>query len=65
MQVTETLSEGLKRAYTVVVPAADIESRRAARLKLSSSATATKYSNSRMLIRSISKTYSLYTLIAI
>ena len=26
MQVTETLSEGLKRAYTVVVPAADIES---------------------------------------
>jgi trigger factor len=32
MQVTETLSEGLKRAYTVVVPAADIESRRAARL---------------------------------
>ena len=23
MQVTETLSEGLKRAYTVVVPAAD------------------------------------------
>ncbi len=32
MQVTETLSEGLKRAYTVVVPAADIENRRAARL---------------------------------
>lgn len=32
MQVTETLSEGLKRAYTVVVPAADIESRRMARL---------------------------------
>ena len=30
MQVTETLSEGLKRAYTVVVPAADIESKRAA-----------------------------------
>ncbi len=28
MQVTETLSEGLKRAYTVVVPAADIESKR-------------------------------------
>ena len=25
MQVTETLSDGLKRAYTVVVPAADIE----------------------------------------
>lgn len=32
MQVTETLSEGLKRGYTVVVPAADIESRRTARL---------------------------------
>jgi trigger factor len=32
MQVTETLSEGLKRAYTVVVPAADLETRRAARL---------------------------------
>jgi len=32
MQVTETLSDGLKRAYTVVVPAADIESKRAARL---------------------------------
>ncbi len=32
MQVTETLSEGLKRAFTVVVPSADIESRRAARL---------------------------------
>ena len=32
MQVTETLSEGLKRAYTVVVPAADIESKRAAKL---------------------------------
>ena len=32
MQVTETLSEGLKRAFTVVVPAADIESKRAARL---------------------------------
>src|SRR5579871_6070103 len=32
MQVTETLSEGLKRAYTVVVPAADIESKRAERL---------------------------------
>jgi trigger factor len=31
MQVTETLSEGLKRAYTVVVPASDIESKRAAR----------------------------------
>ena len=32
MQVTETLSEGLKRAYTVVVPAADLESKRSARL---------------------------------
>jgi trigger factor len=32
MQVTETLSDGLKRAYTVVVPAADIEKRRAAKL---------------------------------
>jgi trigger factor len=32
MQVIETLSEGLKRAYTVVVPAADIETKRAARL---------------------------------
>jgi trigger factor len=32
MQVTETLSDGLKRAYTVIVPAADIESRRMARL---------------------------------
>jgi trigger factor len=32
MQVTETLSEGLKRAYAVVVPAADIEGRRASRL---------------------------------
>jgi trigger factor len=32
MQVTETLSEGLKRTFTVVVPAADIESRRARRL---------------------------------
>jgi trigger factor len=32
MQVTETLSEGLKRAYTVVVPAADIETKRALRL---------------------------------
>ncbi len=32
MQVTETLSDGLKRAYTVVVPAADIESKRATRL---------------------------------
>src|SRR5215469_3343003 len=32
MQVTETLSDGLKRAYTVVVPASDIESKRAARL---------------------------------
>jgi trigger factor len=32
MQVTETLSEGLKRAYTVVVPATDIETRRSERL---------------------------------
>jgi trigger factor len=31
MQVTETLSDGLKRAYTVVVPAADIETKRTAR----------------------------------
>jgi trigger factor len=32
MQVTETLSEGLKRAFAVIVPAAVIESRRASRL---------------------------------
>src|ERR1700761_7487843 len=32
MQVTETLSEGLKRAYTVVVPAEIIESRKTERL---------------------------------
>ena len=32
MQVTETLSEGLKRGFTVVVPGADIEARRTARL---------------------------------
>jgi trigger factor len=32
MQVTETLSEGLKRGFTVVVPAADIEGQRARRL---------------------------------
>lgn len=32
MQVTETLSEGLKRGFTVVVPAADIEARRTSRL---------------------------------
>lgn len=32
MQVTETLSAGLKREYAVVVPAADIELRRVARL---------------------------------
>ncbi len=32
MQVTETLSEGLRRGYSVVVPAADIESRRSKRL---------------------------------
>lgn len=33
MQVTETLSEGLKHAFTVVVPAADIEKKEEARLK--------------------------------
>jgi trigger factor len=32
MQVTETLSDGLKRAYTVVVPGADFEGRRARRI---------------------------------
>jgi len=32
MQVTETLSEGLKRGYTIVVPAADIEGKRTNRL---------------------------------
>jgi len=32
MQVTETLSEGLKRGYTVVLPVADLESRRIERL---------------------------------
>ena len=32
MQVTETLSEGLKRGFTVVVPAADIEDERTKRL---------------------------------
>ncbi len=32
MQVTETLSEGLKREFTVLVPAADIETRRSERL---------------------------------
>ena len=32
MQVTETLSEGLKRGFTVVLAAADIETRRTARL---------------------------------
>ena len=32
MQVTETLSAGLKREYAIVVPAADIESRRMARM---------------------------------
>jgi trigger factor len=32
MMVTETLSEGLKRAYTVVVPASDIEGKRTAKL---------------------------------
>ncbi|WP_428378110.1 trigger factor [Lichenicoccus sp.] len=32
MQVTETLSEGLKRGFTVVVPGAEMEGRRQARL---------------------------------
>lgn len=32
MQVTETLSDGLKRAFTVVLPSADVESRRRERL---------------------------------
>lgn len=32
MQVTETLSDGLRRNYTVVLPVADLESRRTARL---------------------------------
>jgi trigger factor len=32
MQVTETLSEGLKRAYTVVLPASDIDAKREKRL---------------------------------
>ena len=32
MQVTETTNEGLKRAYKVVVPAADIEKKLRARL---------------------------------
>ncbi len=32
MQVTETLSEGLRRGFTVVVPAADIEGKRSAKL---------------------------------
>ena len=32
MQVTETLSDGLKRGFSVVVPAADVESRRTKRL---------------------------------
>jgi trigger factor len=32
MQVTETLSDGLKRAFAVVVPAEDIETRRSTRL---------------------------------
>ncbi|MDF7674939.1 trigger factor [Acetobacteraceae bacterium ESL0709] len=33
MQVTPTLNEGLKRAFTVVVPSADLQARRDARLK--------------------------------
>ncbi len=32
MQVTETLSDGLKRAFTVVLPSADLEGRRTAKL---------------------------------
>ena len=32
MQVTETLSDGLRRGFAIVVPAADIEGKRAARL---------------------------------
>ena len=32
MQVTETLSEGLKRGFTVTIPSADIEGRRTAKL---------------------------------
>jgi trigger factor len=32
MQVTETLSDGLKRNYTVILPAADLETRRTERL---------------------------------
>ena len=32
MQITETLSDGLKRAYTIVLPATDIETRRSTRL---------------------------------
>jgi trigger factor len=32
MQVTETLSEGLKRGYSIVVPVADIETKRTAKL---------------------------------
>lgn len=32
MQVTETLTDGLKRGYTIVVPAADIEGKRTTRL---------------------------------
>lgn len=33
MQVTPTLNEGLKRAFTVVVPSADLQARKDARLK--------------------------------
>ena len=32
MQVTETLSEGLRRAFSVVVPAAEIETKAKAKL---------------------------------
>ena len=32
MEITETKNEGLKRAYKIIVPTADIESRMASRL---------------------------------
>ena len=32
MQVTETLNQGLKRGFTVVVPASELESKRTAKL---------------------------------
>jgi len=40
MQVNETLSDGLKRAWSVVVPAADIDGRRSKRLAVTSRAAA-------------------------